>query len=94
MHITVYGTSYCGYCRRAEDLLRRKGLPYEYIDVTGDPEARAELVEIGDGRRTVPVILFDGDPIGGYHELAQLNASGELDRRASSSASSSPPERD
>lgn len=81
MKVTIYGTMYCGYCRRAEDLLRRKGIAFDYIDVTDDPEARSDLIERGDGRRTVPVVFIDGKPIGGYQELALLATSGELDRR-------------
>lgn len=81
MKVTIYGTTYCGYCRRAEDLLRRKGIAFDYIDVTNDPDARVELIERGDGRRTVPVIFIDDEPIGGYQELARMAATGDLDRR-------------
>jgi glutaredoxin 3 len=81
MTVTVYSTSYCGFCTRAEDLLRRKGIPFTRIDVTHDSRMRDELVERAHGRRTVPVIFFDGEAIGGYRELAALAISGELDRR-------------
>lgn len=79
--VIVYETTYCGYCRRAEQLLRRRGIPFEAIDVTDNREERERLVERANGRRTVPVIFIDGEPIGGYAELAHMNASGELDRR-------------
>ncbi|HET6281035.1 MAG TPA: glutaredoxin domain-containing protein [Polyangia bacterium] len=81
MTVTVYSTTYCGYCTRAEDLLRRKGIPFTRVDVTHDPRMRDQLVERAHGRRTVPVIFFDSEPIGGYRELAALAFSGELDRR-------------
>ena len=76
--VLVYSTTYCGYCRRAEELLRRAGIAFETIDVTGDVQARAELVERAGGRRTVPVIFIDGEAIGGYQELAALVRAGEL----------------
>lgn len=76
--VVIYGTSYCGYCRRAEALLEREGIAFEAVDVTDDPQARAELVERADGRRTVPVIFIDGNPIGGYQELAALVQAGQL----------------
>ena len=76
--VLVYSTTYCGYCRRAEELLRRAGIAFEAIDVTGDVHARAELVERAGGRRTVPVIFVDGEPIGGYRELAAMVGAGEL----------------
>jgi glutaredoxin 3 len=76
--VVVYSTNYCGFCRRAEELLRRERIAFETIDVTGDLRARAELVARANGRRTVPVIFIDGEPIGGYQELAALVRAGEL----------------
>ncbi|HSY42234.1 MAG TPA: glutaredoxin domain-containing protein [Polyangia bacterium] len=76
--IVVYSTTYCGFCRRAEDLLRREGIAFEAIDVTDDVHARAQLVERADGRRTVPVIFVDGKAIGGYQELAAMVRAGGL----------------
>jgi glutaredoxin 3 len=78
--VVVYSTTYCGYCRRAEDLLRRAGIAFESVDVTDDVPARAKLVERAGGRRTVPVIFIDGEPIGGYQELAAMMRAGELER--------------
>ena len=77
--VRVYSTTYCGFCRRAEDVLEGRGIPFETIDVTNDQETRAWLVENADGRRTVPVIFIDGKPIGGYQELARLASRGGLD---------------
>jgi glutaredoxin 3 len=76
--VRVFSTTYCGWCRRAEELLTRRGIPFEKIDVTGDDAARAALVEDTGGRRTVPVIFVDGRPIGGYEELARLIAADGL----------------
>jgi glutaredoxin 3 len=77
--VVVYSTTYCGFCRRAEDLLRRAGVAFETIDVTGDVYARAELVERAGGRRTVPVIFVDGEAIGGCQELAAMLHAGGLE---------------
>ena len=81
MTVKVYSTAFCGYCRSAKALLDRLGIPFEEIDVTGDRVARARLVGMAHGRRTVPVILIDGEVIGGYVELARMVSSGELHRR-------------
>ena len=72
--VQVFGTSYCGFCRQAESLLEKQGIPFEKIDVTHDAEARAELVKAANGRQTVPVIFVDGQPIGGYEELVRFIA--------------------
>jgi len=79
VRVRVYSTTYCGYCRMAEDLLDKRGIAYETVDVTHDQATRAWLVENADGRRTVPVIFIDERPIGGYQELARLAARGGLD---------------
>jgi glutaredoxin 3 len=77
--IRLYTTTSCGYCIRAKQLLQQRGVPYEEIDVTGDDEQRAWLVEASGGRRTVPQIFIHGKPIGGFQELRALDRSGQLD---------------
>ncbi len=83
--MVVYGTERCGYCRAAEELLRRRGIAFEPIDVTGDDARRGWLVE-RTTFRTVPQIFIDGEPIGGYEELAALDRKGEFALRGLVSA--------
>jgi len=78
--ILLYTTQWCGFCHAAKALLDRKGLPYEEIDIGLDPAFRERLVEL-TGRWTVPQVVIDGEPIGGYTELRDLDRRGELDRR-------------
>jgi glutaredoxin 3 len=75
--VTVYSTTTCGWCRRAEQLLQRHRIPFETIDVTGDRAARARLEDEANWR-TVPVVFVEGRPIGGYRELAMLLNAGGL----------------
>jgi glutaredoxin 3 len=77
--VEVYSTSYCPYCMRAKALLRSKGVAFEEIDVTSDPELRAKMVKRSGGRRTVPEIFINGEIIGGCDELYELEQSGDLD---------------
>jgi glutaredoxin 3 len=77
--ITVYSTKWCGYCVRAKALLDSKGIPYEEVDMGDDPSFRARLQELTGGW-TVPQIVIDGRPVGGYTELWQLDKSGQLDQ--------------
>jgi glutaredoxin 3 len=76
--VKIYTTTYCGYCVRAKDLLTRKGVKYEELDVTGDDEMRAKLVEMS-GQRTVPQIWIGETHVGGYSDLARLDSEGRLD---------------
>ncbi|MCB1759784.1 MAG: glutaredoxin 3 [Gammaproteobacteria bacterium] len=71
-HIEIYSTSHCPWCSRAKTLLRERGLDFEEIDITTD-QARAQDMVSRSGRRTVPQIFIDGEPIGGYDELARMD---------------------
>ena len=76
--IVIYVRAYCAYSRSAQTLLKQRGIPFDAVDVTNDPQMRAELTERAYGRRTLPVIFIDGRPIGGYQELAALVRNGKL----------------
>jgi glutaredoxin 3 len=78
--VRMYTTRWCGYCVRAKVLLEGKGLEYEEISLDDDPAFRRHLFDLTGGW-TVPQILIDGEPIGGYTELWRLDRSGELDAR-------------
>jgi glutaredoxin 3 len=58
--------------------LKKKGLSFEDVRVDLQPEFRAEM-ETLSGSRTVPQIFIAGNTIGGYDDIARLDASGELD---------------
>ena len=75
--VEVYTTPSCPYCVRAKRLLTERGIAFEEIDVAEDDELREDLIR-RTGRRTVPQIFIAGQAIGGYEELAVLDASGEL----------------
>jgi len=75
--IAIYTTRWCGYCVRAKALLDARGIPYEEISLDDDPHFRERLLELTGGW-TVPQILVDGEPIGGYVELVALDRNGEL----------------
>ncbi len=76
-NVTVYTTDVCGYCTQAKNLLKKRSIPFEEVNVSNDPEKRAWLVK-ATGRRTVPQIFIGDDAIGGSDELHALDRSGEL----------------
>lgn len=84
-HIVIYTTSTCPYCIAAKRLLAQKHAAFEEVSVDGDPEKRAEMSRLADGRRTVPQIFIDGRPIGGCDDLYALESDGRLDRLLSPS---------
>jgi len=75
--ITLYTTEPCGYCRTAKALLDRRGIPYDEINLAKDADGRAALVA-RTGMMTFPQVILDGEPLGGYQELAAADRGGRL----------------
>jgi glutaredoxin 3 len=76
-NITIYTTRWCGYCVRAKALLDSRGIPYQEINLDDEPAFRQRLFDLTGGW-TVPQILIDEKPIGGYVELWRLDREGRL----------------
>ena len=74
----MYTTEWCGYCVRAKAFLDARQIAYEEIHLDDDPAFRQHLLDLTGGW-TVPQILVDGQPIGGYDELRMLDRDGRLD---------------
>ena len=77
--VVMYGTAQCPFCLAARMLLKKKGVPFEDILISGNAELRATM-EQRSGRRTVPQIFINDEPIGGFDELYALEQKGELDK--------------
>jgi glutaredoxin 3 len=75
--VTMYSTEPCGFCRNAKALLASRGIAYEEINLAKDPDGRAELAQ-RTGLMTFPQIVIDGDTLGGFRELVELDRSGGL----------------
>jgi glutaredoxin 3 len=75
--IQIYTTRWCGFCVRAKALLQSRGLAYEEIPLDDDPGFRQTVYD-ATGGWTVPQILIDDQPIGGYTELWRLDREGRL----------------
>jgi len=76
--VVVYSTAMCPYCVRAKALLQRKGVAFEEIRVDHDQTRAREMIERSQ-RRTVPQIFIDDYHVGGYDDMADLDAYGRLD---------------
>ena len=78
--IEIYFKTWCSYSRKALALLSNKGIPFTGIDVTSDLVREAEMID-RSGRTSVPQILIDGEPVGGYDDLSAFINSGAFDER-------------
>lgn len=62
--LTMYSTTWCGYCRRLKSQLEREGIGHEVVDIEQDPAAAEFVMGVNGGNQTVPTVLFsDGSAL-------------------------------
>ncbi len=77
MQIKIYTKAYCSYCYAAKNLLTKRGFTYEEVELSDNFAAEQEMRDLTGGT-TVPQILINNTPIGGFTELVELDRAGEL----------------
>jgi len=73
----LYTTERCSRCASAKVLLARRGIAYEEINLSKDPDGRAEL-EQRTGMFTFPQIVIGDETIGGFDQLLAADRAGRL----------------
>lgn len=63
--VKVYSTPTCPYCELLKEFLKEKGIEFEAIDVSQDPQAQQYLLE-KTGRMAVPVTEIDEQTVVGF----------------------------
>jgi mycoredoxin len=72
--VTMFTTSWCGYCRRLKSQLDRDGVPFTEIDIEANPE-HVDFVEgVNGGNRTVPTVVFPDGSAATNPSLAEVRA--------------------
>jgi mycoredoxin len=56
--VTMYSTSWCGYCRRLKGQMDREGIAYTEINIEEDPASAKFVEEANGGNQTVPTLLI------------------------------------
>ena len=56
--VTMYSTTWCGYCRRLKTLLDREGIGYTEVNIEDDEDSADYVMSINGGNQTVPTVLF------------------------------------
>ena len=69
--IKIYTTSWCGPCKMAKKFLAEKGYNFEEVDIEENNISREEMASMSKGL-TVPQIIINDLPIGGFEDLIQL----------------------
>jgi mycoredoxin len=62
--VTMYTTTWCGYCVRLKKMLQREGISYAEVDIEQDPTAAELVMQANGGNRIVPTLVFaDGSAL-------------------------------
>jgi len=56
--VTMYSTSWCGYCRRLSSQMDREGIAYDVVDIERDEDAAVYVMQVNGGNQTVPTVVF------------------------------------
>jgi mycoredoxin len=72
--VTMYSTTWCGYCRRLKLQFDGAGVAYDEVNIERDPDAAAFVEGVNGGNRTVPTVRFDDGSALTNPSLAQVAA--------------------
>ena len=77
MNVKIYSTNWCPYCAYTKRFLVEKNIEFDEINIETEGMIREDLEKITGGR-TVPQIVINDTPIGGYEDLIALDSEGKL----------------
>jgi len=62
--VTMFTTTWCGYCVRLKKLMQREGIEFAEVNIEEDDAAADLVMQANGGNRTVPTLLFaDGSAL-------------------------------
>ena len=56
--VTMYSTTWCGYCSRLKSQMQREGIAFEVVDIEQHPEAAQIVMQVNGGNQTVPTLVY------------------------------------
>tara|TARA_Y100000991_G_scaffold208501_1_gene187609 strand:- start:108 stop:362 length:255 start_codon:yes stop_codon:yes gene_type:complete len=78
MKILIYSSVLCPYCFAAKTLLKKLNLRFEEVLVDNNSKMKKKMIELSDGRTSVPQIFFGENHVGGYDDLKRYYEEGKL----------------
>jgi glutaredoxin 3 len=75
--VIVYTTDRCGSCVSAKKLLEKRGIVYQEVNLSRDPDGRAQLQRV-TGMFTFPQVVVGDRALGGFNELLAADREGRL----------------
>lgn len=72
--VTMYSTTWCGYCRRLKTQLDSAGIGYTEIDIEDVPDAAELVASLNGGNQTVPTVIFPDGTAATNPSLVEVKA--------------------
>ena len=72
--VTMFTTTWCGYCRRLKSQLEREGIDYTEVDIEQTPGAADYVMSVNDGNQTVPTLVFPDGSSATNPSITQVKA--------------------
>jgi glutaredoxin 3 len=76
-NVTVYTTDPCSFCGRVKQLLNARQIAFDEINLSRDPDGRAELLAL-TGMMSFPQVIVGDELVGGFQETLAADRSGRL----------------
>jgi mycoredoxin len=72
--LTMYSTTWCGYCHRLKSQLDREGISYEVVDIERNEDAAFLVEQVNGGNQTVPTLVYADGSAHTNPSVAQVKA--------------------
>jgi mycoredoxin len=70
--ITMFSTTWCGYCRRLKSALDREGIGYTEVNIEDDDDSADYVMSVNGGNQTVPTVVFPDGSAATNPSLAEV----------------------
>lgn len=72
--VTMFSTTWCGYCRRLKSQMDREGIGYDEVNIEDVPGAADFVMQVNGGNQTVPTVLFPDGTAATNPSLAEVRS--------------------
>ena len=72
--VTMFTTTWCGYCRRLKSQMEREGIAFTEVDIEVQPEAADVVMSVNGGNQTVSALFFPDGSAATNPSIGQVKA--------------------
>ncbi|MGB7817161.1 MAG: mycoredoxin [Ornithinibacter sp.] len=70
--VTMFTTTWCGYCRRLKSQMEREGIRWTEVDIEHEAGSADFVMSINGGNQTVPTLLFPDGSVATNPSIAEV----------------------